>query len=87
MVVVKKSKFVKTHSIELLLASAQPLGEHLVLEEEHGLGLHEGGELLELGLGEVLAQHAGHYRPPLLDAGLQGLRLVELIQQLLTFVL
>lgn len=87
MVVVKNSKFVKGHSIELLLASAQPLREHLVLEEEHGLGLHEGGELLELRLGEVLAQHVGHHRPPLLDAGLQGPRLVELIQQLLTFVL
>ena len=77
----------KTHTIELLLASAQPLGQHLVLKEEHGLGLHEGGELLELGLGEVLAQHVGHHRPPLLNAGLQGLRLVQLIQQLLTFVL
>ena len=77
----------KEHTIKLLLRETEPLCEHLVLEEEHGLGLHEGGELLELRLGEVLAQHVGHHRPPLLDAGLQGPRLVELIQQLLTFVL
>ena len=84
---VKKSTFEETHTIKLLLGQAQPLGKHLVLEEQHGLGLHEGAVLLVLRPGEVLAQHVGHHRPPLLDAGLQGLGLIHLIQQLLTFVL
>ena len=84
---ITRSTFVKEHTIKLLLGSVEPLGEHLVLEEQHGPGLHVGAELLVLRLGEVLPEHGGHHRPSLLDAGHQGLGLAQLIQQLLTFVL
>ena len=63
----------KEHTIKLLLREAEPLCEHLVLEEQHGPGLHVGAELLVLRLGEVLPKHGGHHRPSLLDAGHQGL--------------
>ena len=84
---ITRSTFVKEHTIKLLLGSVEPLGEHLVLEEQHGPGLHVGAELLVLRLGEVLPEHGGHHRPSLLDAGHQGLGLAQLIQQLLTFIL
>ena len=47
---VKKSTFEETHTIKLLLGQAQPLGKHLVLEEQHGLGLHEGEHIAETRL-------------------------------------
>ena len=57
------------------------------MKDEHGLGLHEGGVLLVLRLGEVLLQHGADGDTSLLDVLVQHLGLGHLLQQLLSLVL
>ena len=61
--------------------------EDLGLEDQEGLGLHEGGVLLVLRLGEVLLQHVGDVEASLLDVLVQHLGFSQLVYQLLSLVL
>ena len=77
----------KVQSLQLLLGVLQPLGDQLDLSHQQGLRLHEDLVLLVLRLGEVLEQQAGHGIASLVDAAFQHFGLLELLQQLLSFIL
>ena len=82
-----ESEFVERDGVQLLLSETQSLRQHLGLEQQQGLGPHEGVELLELGLGEVVQQGAGHHAAAPLQRALQTLGLAQLLRQLLPLVL
>ena len=76
----------KVQSLQLLLGLLQSLGDQLDLGHQQRLRLHEDLVLLVLRLGEVLEQQAGHGIASLVDAAFQHFRLLQLLQQLLSFI-
>ena len=84
---VSQDKSVQCQALQLLVALLLSLRHQLALSEEQRLGPHEGLVLLQLRLGEVLLQQAGHHAASLVYAGLQCLCLLKLLQQFLSLVL